>query len=113
MMMVPSSLSESTRALLPGILICATVASAASFLSEHHGGPTLIYSLLIGMSLQFLSEGTTAAPGVQFVGRTVLRAGVAVLGVRISAGQILDLGLIPIGIVALGVAATLIFGGRR
>jgi uncharacterized integral membrane protein (TIGR00698 family) len=104
------SVAESTRALLPGIVICATVASAASFLSEHHGGPTLIYSLLIGMSLHFLSEGTMAAPGIQFVGRTVLRAGIAMLGVRISAGQVLELGLIPISIVAFGVLATLMFG---
>ena len=108
--MISSSLAGNARSLVPGVVICATVASAASFMSEHHGGPTIIYALLIGMSLHFLSDGTTAAPGIQFVARTVLRAGIAMLGVRISAAQILELGAVPISIVALGIAGTVIFG---
>lgn len=102
--------AETVRPLMPGIVVSATVAMAATFLSEHHGGPTLLYALLMGMSLHFLSEGTITAPGIQLVARTVLRVGVAMLGVRISVGQIVDLGAIPIGIVVGGVLATLLFG---
>ncbi len=83
---------------------------SATFLSEHHGGPTLLYALLIGMTLYFLSKGTVAAPGIQFASRFVLRLGVAMLGVRISAGKIAELGVLPIAIVVCGVISTILLG---
>ena len=105
-----STTVEVVRPMVPGVAISATIAMAATFLSDHHGGPVLLYALLIGMSLNFLSEGSTAAPGIQLVGQTVLRIGVAMLGVRISTGQIVELGVVPIAIVVGGVLATLLFG---
>jgi hypothetical protein len=32
--------------------------AAATFLSEHYGAPTMLFALLIGLSLSFLSEQT-------------------------------------------------------
>ena len=101
---------ERWRRLIPGIMTSALIAMAAAFLSEHHGGPTLVYALLVGMAFYFLSQGSPAAPGIHFTARTILRLGVALLGVRISLGQIVDLGAAPVVIIVVGVAATILVG---
>ena len=41
---------------LPGFILCLMVAMAASFLSEHYGGPAILYGLLLGMALNYLSK---------------------------------------------------------
>jgi uncharacterized integral membrane protein (TIGR00698 family) len=67
-------------------------------------------ALLIGIAFNFLSEDGRCAPGIGFTSRTVLRAGVALLGVRISFEMIADLGVWQIAMVIVGVVATIIFG---
>ncbi len=94
----------------PGILISVTIAMAASFVSDHHGGPTLLYALLIGMAFHSVTQGTPAAAGIQFCSKTVLRIGVALLGARISFAQIGSLGWPPIILVVVGVIATISIG---
>lgn len=44
-----------------GLLVCVTIALATTFIADHYGGPTLLYALLFGMSLHFLSEEGAAA----------------------------------------------------
>ncbi len=41
--------------ILPGVMICVTIALATTFIADHYGGPTLLYALLFGMTLHFLS----------------------------------------------------------
>lgn len=41
---------------LPGVMVCAVIALASTFLSEHYGGPQLLHALLIGPSFYFLSS---------------------------------------------------------
>jgi uncharacterized membrane protein YadS len=36
----------------PGIIFAVVVAVAAQFVSEHQGGSTLLYALLLGMALK-------------------------------------------------------------
>lgn len=95
---------------MPGILISATVAMAAAFVSHHHGGPTLLYALLFGMAFHSLMQGSKAAAGIGFSSKTILRIGVALLGARIGIAQISDLGWTPIVIVLGGVTSTIVFG---
>lgn len=108
----PAAQSTLTQArlLLPGILICAIIAMAATFVSDHHGGPTLLYALLIGIAFHYLSKESAAAAGIQFSSRTILRIGVALLGARISASQIAELGIMPVILVPVGVLSTIVFG---
>lgn len=101
---------RSLQRLTPGALTSLTIAMASAFVSEHYGGPTLLFALLIGMALHFLSKETAAAEGIAFSARTILRIGVALLGARVSAGQIAELGMEPIIVVVVGVIATLLFG---
>ena len=98
------------RELLPGVLICAVIALASSFVSEHYGGPLLLYALLLGLSLHFIDSNPQARKGVDFCGRTVLRLGVALLGARITFEQVSHLGLEVGGVVLVAVLATIAAG---
>lgn len=81
------------RVQFPGLLAAATVGLAASFLSDHYGGPTMLYALLLGMAFHFLSLEGRCVEGIATASRTVLRIGVALLGMRITLGQIAALGI--------------------
>ena len=94
----------------PGFILCLVVGMAAKFVSEHYGGPTILYALLMGMALNYLSLEGRCVAGIQFAAKSVLRFGIALLGARITIEQLLGLGLTPIAIVLVGVPATILFG---
>lgn len=96
--------------LLPGALVCGVIALAASFLSEHYGGPKLLYALLIGLSFHFLHANPQAKAGIEFCGRTLLRLGVALLGARITLDQLGKLGWETALWIALALGATVGLG---
>ncbi len=95
--------------LLPGLLVCAVVATAAQFISEHYGAPVMLMALLLGMALHFLSVEGPCTVGIDFCGRTVLRVGVALMGVRISATLLADLGLWNIALVGAALILCIAF----
>lgn len=90
-----------------GLIACAIVAAAASFLAEHYKAPVMLLALLLGMAMHFLSEDEGCKAGVAFASKTVLRLGVALLGARITLGQIVALGWEPLAIVLSAMAATM------
>ena len=96
-----------TRELAPGLLVCAVVGAAASFLSEHYGAPVMLFALLLGMAMNFLSTEGPCQPGIEFTARHVLRIGIALLGLRITVGQVVALGWGPVVLVALTVVLTI------
>jgi uncharacterized integral membrane protein (TIGR00698 family) len=101
---------DTAKTLAPGIAMAAIVAITAQFLAQHYGTPAMLLALLLGIAVNFLgSEGKTVE-GIAFSARSLLRLGVALLGVRISFDLILSLGLPLIGLVILGVLATIGFG---
>jgi len=95
---------------LPGTLLAATVAMAATLVSTLHGGPQLLYALFFGVALHYLSADAKAKPGIEFCARDVLRLGVGLLGVRITAAQIVGLGWTTAAIVIGAVLTTLLVG---
>jgi uncharacterized integral membrane protein (TIGR00698 family) len=95
------------RALIPGLLASAVLAIAAAFLSQHYGAPVMMLALLLGMAMNFLSAEGVCVPGIEFTARTVLRVGVALLGLRITLFQIAALGWQPVVLVLLSVALTI------
>lgn len=94
----------------PGLLLCGVIALAASFISRLHGGPQLLYALLIGVAFHFLLDDARIRPGIHFCTGTVLRLGVALLGARITTAQIAALGWSTALTVVACVLST-IFGG--
>lgn len=103
-------LAASSRIVFPGLLVALVIALASGFVSEHYGGPTLLYALLLGMALNHLSAEPCCQPGIAFAARPVLRLGVALLGVRITYDQLLELGPRPIVLVLVGVPLTIACG---
>ena len=108
-MMKPTTMSASAGGerpvalmrVLPGFLVCVTVALASQFLSDHYGAPAMLMALLIGIAFHFLAEEGRAVPGIAMTSRTVLRIGVALLGVRMSAELLMTIGPATIGLVAV------------
>lgn len=94
----------------PGLLTAITIALAATFISEHQGGPQLLYALFFGMAFNFASNGDKVKAGIEFASRQILRFGVALLGARITFEQISGLGTVPILMVIAAVVLTILFG---
>ena len=104
------SMSERLVLVAPGLFLCSVVAAAARFLSEHYGAPQMLFALLLGMALHFLMDDPRSATGIDFAARSVLRLGVALLGVRITFDQVGHLGGSAVLWMAGGVALTIGFG---
>jgi len=98
------------RRLSPGLVVALIVALAATFVSEHYGGPKFLYALLMGMALHFLSEDARCGPGIEFAARQLVRLGVALLGARIAFGDVQALGGAGVAWLAAAVALTIGFG---
>jgi len=98
------------RPALPGVMVSSIVAVAAMFLSEHYHASAMLFALLLGMALNFLSQEGRCVEGIQVSATTVLRIGVALLGLRISVSQVADLGLFTVLLVVVSVALTIAAG---
>ena len=93
--------------LFPGVLACIVVAAAATFLSQHYAAPVMLFALLLGMAMNFLSADGPCAPGIEFTAKQVLRVGVALLGLRITVAQVAALGWEPVVLVVVSIALTI------
>ncbi|MBB6096322.1 putative integral membrane protein (TIGR00698 family) [Povalibacter uvarum] len=98
---------ERSRELLPGLTVTAIVAAAATFLADHYQAPLMLFALLLGIAMNFLSGETRCAAGIDFSARAVLRTGVALLGVRVTFDQIAQLGWQPPVIVIVSLVVTI------
>lgn len=97
----------------PGILMAFTIAAASTFLSEHYGAPTMLFALLIGMAFHFLSLEGPCVDGVKYTSTRLLKIGVALLGVRVTFGDLATLGPAPAiltpALIALTIGAGVLF----
>ncbi|GAB4573705.1 MAG: YeiH family protein [Rhodothalassiaceae bacterium] len=105
-----TAMMKTARGLIPGLFLCFTIATAASFLSEHYGAPVMLFALLLGMAFHYLSANEATQPGIEFTSKRLLRIGVALLGARVTMGQIASLGIAPLIAVPALVATTMLFG---
>jgi uncharacterized integral membrane protein (TIGR00698 family) len=108
---------DNLRRAAPGVALCAVIAAVA-FLADKQNLlrfgavwiPPLILALVIGMALQPLSGRATLKPGIEFAGRTLLRVGVALYGARLTFGQLVDGGALPVLVALAAVCCTIVFG---
>lgn len=103
---IPQRISD----LFPGVIVAVIVAMTAQFLAEHYGAPAMLMALLLGIAVAFLGDEGKTVEGIAFSARTVLRIGIAFLGVRISFDLMAGLGLGVVLLVIGGVLATIGFG---
>ena len=93
--------------MMPGLLVAALVAAAAQFVADHYGAPAMLMALLFGIALNFLGDEGRAVEGIGLAARVVLRVGVALMGARISAGLLAQLGWGIIAMLVLGIVLTI------
>ena len=73
----------------------------------------MLFALLLGMAFHFLAEEGRCVTGIEFFAKTLLRFGVALLGLRITVEQVLGLGADTVALLAGGgggVVLTILFG---
>ncbi|AEG48984.1 Uncharacterized protein family UPF0324 [Sphingobium chlorophenolicum L-1] len=106
---IPADTRHRWREYVPGLTVVLLGTLAAGFLSDHYGAPLTLMALLLGLALNFLSSDKRLLPGLGFASRTLLRWGIVLLGMRVTAAQIADLGpvalLCAIAIVALTIGS--------
>jgi uncharacterized integral membrane protein (TIGR00698 family) len=94
----------------PGVLVSVIIAIAATFLSDHYGGPVMLFALLLGMAFYFLSQEGRCIAGIELASKRILRIAVGLLGAQITIGEIMQLGVTPVVMVVAAVTLTLGFG---
>ena len=93
-----------------GVLVSLIIAVAATFLSEHYGGPVMLFALLLGMAFYFLSQEGPCVAGIEFASKRILRVAVGLLGAQITISEIMKLGPTPVIMVVAAVTLTIVFG---
>lgn len=104
------ALRAAAATLAPGVISTFIVALAATYLSDHYHAPPIIFALLLGMALNALSAEARYLPGINVSARTLLRISVALLGMRITFGQIGSLGWSTVAMVVASVPLTICVG---
>jgi uncharacterized integral membrane protein (TIGR00698 family) len=106
----PGNLRAAAGSIAPGVAATLIVALAATYLSDHYHAPPVIFALLLGMALNQLSTEARYVPGINVSARSLLRLSVALLGLRITFGQVGELGWSTAAMVVVTVPLTIGFG---
>ncbi len=69
--LAPGAPIEFTKKIIPGSLVTALVAMAAAFLGCHDKGLMLLFAVLLGLALHFVSEDKRGAAGIRFASNFV------------------------------------------
>ncbi|WP_400766010.1 YeiH family protein [Methylosinus sporium] len=103
-------------AILPGVALTAAIAAAAyalRLLPAIGALSPMILAILLGVGLRNLFGAPAwAAPGIAFSLRKILRFAIALLGLQLSAAQIIDVGFTGLAIIAATLVATFCFTTR-
>lgn len=87
---------ESIKKKIPGILLSASVALMAIFLSSLLPGDIIgstVMALLVGMALNpVLNKYKELNLGVSFTGKLILRAGIVLMGINMNFAEVLSVG---------------------
>lgn len=98
------------RAITPGLVLASVIAMAAHFVASQYGGPPILFALLLGTSLSFLSKDARVAVGLNFAAKAVLGTGVLLLGARVTVADAAGLGWSTAAMVVSGVGCTIVAG---
>lgn len=104
------ALARTLSSVAPGVGTALMVAAAASFVTDTYGGPLMLMALILGMALHFLSKNERVEVGLAFTTRSVLRVGVALLGLRIAMSDLAAIGGVYLAIVVAAVILTVLAG---
>ncbi len=94
---------------MPGIIVALLIAIASKFLANNYQVPAMLMAILIGMSLNFLSEEGKCVEGLNFSSKKILYLGIILLGTRIDFENILSINQNVIFLIIFGVILTILF----
>ena len=92
----------------PGLVASATIAAAAGLVATLTNGPIMLFALLLGIAMNFLGKRSEFDAGIAFTAKFILRLGVALLGLKITLGDVASLGWGPMLLVLAAVALTIL-----
>src|SRR5262245_32157558 len=101
--MQPETTNWSTR--VPGLLVAMLIAGIATVAARRLHWPDMLVALGLGLLLAQTLRGARWSAGFSFAARPVLRAGIALLGFRVTFEQLLTLGLPTVVTVIVGIVA--------
>lgn len=108
-----SFLPQAVLGIWPGMVLASTIAGLAILLRQVPGLGILspmILSILIGMAFHnIIGTPSAAKPGVTFALRRILRLGVILLGLQLTAWQIASVGVTGFLIITVTLVATFAF----
>lgn len=94
----------------PGIAVAVVVSLAAYAIGARYQAPVMLFALLLGMAMSFLTEDDRIAQGVRVMASTGLKLGVALMGLRVSFDVLADLGAGVLVVLVLGSGSTILIG---
>ncbi|MGP0093758.1 MAG: YeiH family protein [Xanthobacteraceae bacterium] len=101
------------RSVWPGLFLTSAIAGAAFALRQVPGLATfspMILAIVIGIGFHnTVGTPARAKPGVVFSLRKVLRFAIILLGLQLTAEQVMEVGLTGIGVIALTLIGTFLF----
>lgn len=91
---MPPPALAAVRSKAPGLALAVVLGTVAFFAGQHTRAMSpLMWALLLGVVLgNLLGTRPVLQPGIVFAAKTLLRFGVALLGIRLAVGPILDVG---------------------
>ena len=95
---------------LPGLGLCGLVAVESTLLSACFGLSAMVFALAIGMAFNAVAGDRLFKPGMEMASRAILRTGVALLGLRITLGEVSTLGWKAIALAGGGIVLTMGLG---
>jgi len=109
---------QSLLAVFPGLAFAVALAFAAKGISWALGGvvSAILCAVLLGILWRNLAAiGAWAEPGLEFAGQTVLRIGIALIGLRLTWVTLADVGMtaLPLVIACVSVALIVTIGLGR
>ncbi len=96
------------REFLPGVIVVAIAAAAATWFSEHYAMPVILAGLLLGLALNFVSAEPKTHAGLDLCSTNFLRWGIVLLGTQVTAVQVGSLG--PVAFIGLVMIMILVIG---
>jgi len=94
----------------PGLIASTIVAGAAGLAATWTSGPIMLFALLLGIATNFLGKVERFDAGISFTSKFVLRLGVALLGLKITVGDVASLGWAPLLLVVAAITLTILAG---
>ena len=96
------------RGVGPGVFVSFAIAGAAGLVATWTNGPVMLFALLLGMAMNFLGRIDRFEAGIAFTSKFILRLGVAMLGLKITLGDVASLGWGPLALVFAAVTLTIL-----